>query len=165
MASPNRWDGVTVRARWGVGCCPGEVKRTGVASPPGGMTMEDGAHPNLIKTQETWDALARGEIAGLDDQADDIVVENGPGAGPWRVVQGKEAFVNFVMQSSPSSRERGIRTDDASTPMTDAQSRWCMRQGADRRKTSSTTWPFGSPALTLRARQTGSGPSTYTKRT
>jgi len=63
--------------------------------------MGDPVHPNLVKAQETWDALARGEIAGLDDQADGIIVENGPGAGPWRVVEGKDAFVTFVMQFIP----------------------------------------------------------------
>lgn len=63
--------------------------------------MGDAPHPNLVKAQDTWDALARGELAGLDDQADNIVVENGPGAGPWRVVEGKEAFFTFVMQFMP----------------------------------------------------------------
>jgi hypothetical protein len=60
--------------------------------------MDDVLHPNGQKAQETWDALARGELAGLDDQADGIVVENGPGAGPWRVVEGKDAFATFVLQ-------------------------------------------------------------------
>lgn len=54
-------------------------------------------HPSRQKAQAIWDVIAKGELAGLDDQADDIVVENGPGAGPWRVVQGKEAFVTFVI--------------------------------------------------------------------
>ncbi len=63
--------------------------------------MDDALHPNLVRTQETWDAIARGELAGLDDQADTIVVENGPGAGPWRVVEGKEAFLTFAMQFIP----------------------------------------------------------------
>lgn len=58
-------------------------------------------HPNQVRAQEVWDALARGELAGLDDQAEGIVVENGPGAGPWRVVEGKDAFVNFVLQFIP----------------------------------------------------------------
>lgn len=63
--------------------------------------MGDVPHPNLGKAQETWDALARGELAGLDDQADNVIVENGPGAGPWRVVEGKEPFFTFVMQFMP----------------------------------------------------------------
>jgi SnoaL-like protein len=63
--------------------------------------MGDAPHPNLLMAQEVWDAIARGELAGLDDFTDDIVVENGPGAGPWRVVEGKEAFFTFVMQFMP----------------------------------------------------------------
>ena len=63
--------------------------------------MDDALHPNLVRTQETWDAIAGGELAGLDDWTDTIVVENGPGAGPWRVVEGKDAFLNFAMQFIP----------------------------------------------------------------
>jgi hypothetical protein len=63
--------------------------------------MGEAQHPNLVKAQETWDAVARGEIAGLDDQADGLIVENGPGAGPWRGVEGKEEFVAFVMEFVP----------------------------------------------------------------
>jgi SnoaL-like domain len=60
--------------------------------------MDTVLHPNGLRAQAIWDALARGELAGLDDQADDIVVENGPGAGPWRIVEGKDAFVSFVLE-------------------------------------------------------------------
>jgi hypothetical protein len=67
--------------------------------------MSDASHPNLVKTQDAWDAIARGELAGADDFADDIVVENGPGAGPWRVVEGKEAFFTFVLQFIPFFEE------------------------------------------------------------
>jgi ketosteroid isomerase-like protein len=63
--------------------------------------MDAASHPNGFRVQETWDALARGEIAGLDDQAENIVVENGPGAGPWRLVEGREAFVDFVLEFIP----------------------------------------------------------------
>ena len=63
--------------------------------------MGDAPHPNLVKAQEVWDAVAKGELAGLDDFADNVEVENGPGAGPWRVVEGKEAFFTFVMQFMP----------------------------------------------------------------
>ena|SRR5579863_3452559 len=46
--------------------------------------MADTPHPNMVRAQEVWDALAKGEMIGLDDQADDVIVENGPGAGPSR---------------------------------------------------------------------------------
>lgn len=63
--------------------------------------MSNTSHPNLIKAQESWEAVARGELGGVDDFTDDIVVENGPGAGPWRVVDGKEAFFEFVLTFVP----------------------------------------------------------------
>lgn len=58
-------------------------------------------HPNLVTTQESWDAVARGELGGIDDFADDIIVENGPGAGPWRLVEGKDPFIEFVLKFVP----------------------------------------------------------------
>ncbi|MBS1837721.1 MAG: hypothetical protein JST64_08485 [Actinobacteria bacterium] len=58
-------------------------------------------HPNLVKAQDTWDAVARGELGDTDDFADDIVVENGPGAGPWRLVEGKDTFFEFVLTFIP----------------------------------------------------------------
>jgi hypothetical protein len=59
-------------------------------------------HPNFIATQTSWDALADGDIAtAFDGMADDIVVDNGPGAGPWRHVEGKEAFFTMAMQFVP----------------------------------------------------------------
>jgi hypothetical protein len=66
--------------------------------------MSDGPHPNLVRAQEVWDAVAKGELAGLDDFADNIAVENGPGAGPWIALEGKEAFFTFVMQFIPFFR-------------------------------------------------------------
>jgi ketosteroid isomerase-like protein len=53
-------------------------------------------HPNFVRTEQSWEAVRRGEL-NLDDLADDIVVENGPGAGPWRHVEGKDEFLAFVV--------------------------------------------------------------------
>jgi hypothetical protein len=59
-------------------------------------------HPNFVATQQGWDALAEGDLtAALDILDDDIVVDNGPGAGPWRHVEGKEAFFTMAMQFMP----------------------------------------------------------------
>jgi hypothetical protein len=63
--------------------------------------MSGSLHPNLVKTQEAWDAIAKGELGGSDDFSDNIIVENGPGAGPWRVVEGKEDFFTFILQFIP----------------------------------------------------------------
>jgi hypothetical protein len=59
------------------------------------------AHRNMVKAQEAWDAAERGELGGVDDFADAIVVENGPGAGPWRVVEREVALFTFVLQFMP----------------------------------------------------------------
>lgn len=58
-------------------------------------------HPNQLSTQESWDDVAKGGTGDLDSFADDIVVENGPGAGPWRHVEGKQAFLEFVLEFVP----------------------------------------------------------------
>ena len=58
-------------------------------------------HSNMVRAQETWDAIGRGELAGLDDFRSDLVVENGPGAGPWRRVEGVDGFVEMVLQFIP----------------------------------------------------------------
>jgi hypothetical protein len=58
-------------------------------------------HPNMAKANETWDAVRRGELGGLDDFTDDLVVDNGPGAGPWRHLEGKVAFFEFALKFIP----------------------------------------------------------------
>jgi ketosteroid isomerase-like protein len=59
-------------------------------------------HPNFVATQGSWDALTRGDLmVALDLLADDVVVDNGPGAGPWRHIEGKEAFFTMSMQFLP----------------------------------------------------------------
>ena len=58
-------------------------------------------HPNMVKTNEAWDAVRRGELGSLDDFTEDLVVENGPGAGPWRHVEGKAGFFEFVLKFMP----------------------------------------------------------------
>ena len=58
-------------------------------------------HPNVKEVQEAWDAVAEGNPAPAFEQlADDVVVENGPGAGParWRHLEGKVAFFTMAME-------------------------------------------------------------------
>ena len=59
-------------------------------------------HPNLERAQATWDAVANGDsAAGLGDMGENIVIENGPGAGPWRHIEGRDAFVEFALSFVP----------------------------------------------------------------
>jgi ketosteroid isomerase-like protein len=59
-------------------------------------------HPNFVTTQRLWEAVAEGDFSTpFDAFADDIVVDNGPGAGPWRHFEGKEAFFTMAMHFVP----------------------------------------------------------------
>jgi ketosteroid isomerase-like protein len=47
-------------------------------------------HPNLDRSQAILDAMREGDYApAFDLYADDIEIENGPGAGPWHRARGK----------------------------------------------------------------------------
>jgi len=63
------------------------------------MTAEP--HPNQIRTQAAWDAVGRGEFGDPDDFAEGLVVDNGPGAGPWQHLEGRDAFFEFVLTFVP----------------------------------------------------------------
>jgi hypothetical protein len=55
-------------------------------------------HANFERMQKSWDAMAAGDPGpAFDDLTDDVIVENGPGAGPWRHADGKEAFGEVMM--------------------------------------------------------------------
>src|ERR1700733_2180035 len=48
-------------------------------------------HPNFDRTQAVLDAVRQGDYApAFDLYADDIQMENGPGAGPWHRGRGKD---------------------------------------------------------------------------
>ncbi len=48
-------------------------------------------HPNFDRTQAVLDAVRKGDYApAFDLYADDILMENGPGAGPWHRASGKD---------------------------------------------------------------------------
>lgn len=58
-------------------------------------------HPNVARIQKGWDALAEGNLVpALETVADDVVVENGPGAGPphWRRLDSKVAYFTMGME-------------------------------------------------------------------
>ncbi len=59
--------------------------------------------PNEVaRAQAVWDAVLAGDFSvALDAQNDDVVFENGPGAGPWRRTEGKDAFVDMAMNFIP----------------------------------------------------------------
>ena len=48
-------------------------------------------HPNFDRAQAILDAVRQGDYGpNFDLYADDVVLENGPGAGPWHRARDKE---------------------------------------------------------------------------
>ena len=57
---------------------------------------------DVARVQSVWDAQLAGDFAtALDSNSDDVIFENGPGAGPWRHTEGKDDFVAMAMQFIP----------------------------------------------------------------
>ena len=60
-------------------------------------------HPNFDRTQAVLDAIRQGDYApSFDLYADDIVWENGPGAGPWHRARGKDDLALMLMEFATS---------------------------------------------------------------
>ena len=54
-------------------------------------------HPNFDRAQAALDASRQGDYGPtFEALADEIILENGPGAGPWRVARSKEDMGLFV---------------------------------------------------------------------
>jgi ketosteroid isomerase-like protein len=59
-------------------------------------------HPNFTLSRKIWDEINAGDYTNaLDPLRDDVVVDNGPGAGPWRHVEGKDAYVELMTNFIP----------------------------------------------------------------
>ena len=60
-------------------------------------------HPDRqAAVQALWDEVGHGDYESwFDNLTDDIVVDNGPGAGPWRHTESKEAWLESAMQFVP----------------------------------------------------------------
>ena len=73
---------------------------------------------NQERVQEGWDRTAEGDVSlAFEMLADDVVVENGPGAGPWRLVERKEGlaamYLGFITHFSAFRQDgRCIYADD-----------------------------------------------------
>jgi ketosteroid isomerase-like protein len=56
----------------------------------------------VARVQHVWNAIEAGDFAAaIDSNADNVIFENGPGAGPWRRTDGKDAFVEMSMKFIP----------------------------------------------------------------
>jgi ketosteroid isomerase-like protein len=60
-------------------------------------------HANMAVAQAVWDAVADGDYGpALDTLADDVIMENGPGAGPWHRARGKDEVALLLLEFSLS---------------------------------------------------------------
>ena len=60
-------------------------------------------HPNFDRTQAALDATRVGDYGpSFDSFADDIIVENGPGAGPWHRAESKEDLALLLLEFAAS---------------------------------------------------------------
>ena len=58
-------------------------------------------HPNFDRAQAALDAARQGDYGPVFEvMADEIILENGPGAGPWRVARGKEDMGLLLLEFS-----------------------------------------------------------------
>jgi ketosteroid isomerase-like protein len=56
-------------------------------------------HPNFDLTEAIHEATRNGDYGpAFETFADDIIVENGPGAGPWHRAANKEAFTLMLLE-------------------------------------------------------------------
>ena len=95
-----RWSGGSVEHRCRPSLRRQDSAKLAAMSNPDGPTAAQ--HPNSRRIQDGWDAMASGDVMGAFDLlADGVVVDNGPGAGPWRHLEGKEAFFTMAMQFVP----------------------------------------------------------------
>jgi hypothetical protein len=57
--------------------------------------------PDISTVQAMLDAAEAGDYGpAFGSFAPNIIVENGPGAGPWRHAEGRDAFVNLLLELS-----------------------------------------------------------------
>jgi len=60
-------------------------------------------HPNFDRAQVVLDAVRQGDYGpNFDLYADDIVLENGPGAGPWHRARGKDDLALMLTEFAMS---------------------------------------------------------------
>jgi len=65
------------------------------------MEARMGNHPNFDRAEAALAAAREGDYGpGFDGLADDIVMVNGPGAGPWHIARGKDELALLQMEFS-----------------------------------------------------------------
>lgn len=71
----------------------------------------EGVAVDIAEAQRAWDALASGDPGPIFDAlSDDVVVDNGPGAGPWRHVEGRDALAHVLLALASQFRGDWLQT-------------------------------------------------------
>ena len=56
-------------------------------------------HPNFVRTQAALDAIRQGDYwPFFEGAAREVIVENGPGAGPWHIARGKDDLAGMYIE-------------------------------------------------------------------
>jgi hypothetical protein len=77
------------------------------------------SHPNFDRTQAALNAARQGDYApAFDAFTDDVLMENGPGAGPWHRARGKDDLALLLLELRPHWARPSTKTAGASTPTT-----------------------------------------------
>ena len=64
------------------------------------------SHPNFDRTQAALNASRQGDYApAFDALTDDVLMENGPGAGPWHRARGKDDLALLLLEFASSLGE------------------------------------------------------------
>ena len=75
------------------------------------MTSGFEDHPNFSEAQAALDAARAGDYGpAFEALHDDVILENGPGAGPWRRAYGKDEMARLLLEFS-SALEDTFRQD------------------------------------------------------
>jgi hypothetical protein len=58
-------------------------------------------HERMKEAQDAWNALAAGDPGpAFDALSESVIVDNGPGAGPWRHIEGRDALADMLVTFS-----------------------------------------------------------------
>ena len=123
-------------------------------------------HPNFDRTQTVLDAVRQGDYAPVFDlYADDIQMDNGPGAGPWHFARGKDDMALMLTEFAGFFGD--TFNQDGRCVYADDHTAICLipRPGQCPVATSSTTSRYTPCAFAPTGTRTGSGPLTSTPST
>ena len=127
------------------------------------------SHPNFDRTQAALNAARQGDYApAFDTFTDDVLMENGPGAGPWHRARGKDdlALLLLLLLEFTSSLGETFHQDGRCVYADDRVAISLIHEtGTAQAATASTTSRSTSTACAQMGKPNGCGPLTLTPST